>query len=112
MRLCVGRWVLCVCSVCDVCSGCNAMCAVCDVCAAVPHSKVGVLSAVCPAVCLLLLCGPHSAGAGASGVEFSGWVNDLTTQADARTNQQAQARAFPFNGLSPLSTLTCTQVGC
>jgi tRNA(Leu) C34 or U34 (ribose-2'-O)-methylase TrmL len=51
------------------------------------------------------------AGAGNSGVEFAGYSNDLTTLADARTDQSAQATAFPYNILQPVGTLTCTQVG-
>lgn len=51
-----------------------------------------------------------SADRGASGVEFAGYSNDLTNLADARTDQSAQAIAYPFNGLAPANTLTCTQV--
>lgn len=47
---------------------------------------------------------------GASGVEFAGYSNDLTNLADARTDQSAQAIAYPYSILRPANTLTCTQV--
>lgn len=47
---------------------------------------------------------------GASGIEYAGYSNQIATLADARTDQSAQAIAYPSNVLNPASTLTCTQV--
>jgi hypothetical protein len=58
----------------------------------------------------LLFCPSPPAERGASGVEFAGYSNDLTTLADARTDQSAQAIAYPYNIIRPQNTLTCTQV--
>jgi hypothetical protein len=56
----------------------------------------------------------YTSDAGFSGVEFAGYANDQTNLADSRTDQSAQAIAYPYNILSPVNPLTCTQVcsGC
>lgn len=51
-----------------------------------------------------------NADRGGSGVEFAGFSNDLTNAADARTDQSAQAIAYPHSIITPQNTLTCTQV--